>query len=39
MKIKLYNFFNRGDVAFPLIIVMFILFFKWIFWLAAIHGK
>jgi hypothetical protein len=39
MKDKIYNFFNRGDIAFTLIVVLTVLFFKWAFWLAAVHGK
>jgi len=36
---KIYNFLNRGDVAFPLIIIVMVLFFKWAFWLIRVSGK
>jgi hypothetical protein len=39
MKDKLYNFFNRGDVAFTLMFTLLILFMKWGLHFAVTHGK
>jgi hypothetical protein len=36
---KIYNFLNRGDVGFTLIVISMILFFKWAFWLVKVSGK
>jgi hypothetical protein len=39
MKEKIYNFLNRGDVAFTLMILSLILFMRWGLHFATIHGK